>query len=69
MFIPATIRIFHGPRAIPHRPTVRVSLTVSELHILLRAIDRDAAAAEQEGRREVSDHLSWRAAALREAAR
>ncbi len=69
MIIPATIRTSFGPRAIPHRPMVRVSLTVSELHILLRAIERDAAAAEQEGRWEVSDHLSWRAADLREAAR
>ena len=37
--------------------------------MLIRAIERGAEAAEQEGRVAVADHLAWRAAALHEAAR
>jgi hypothetical protein len=50
-------------------PMVRVSLTQAELHVLIRAIERDATSAEEEGRMSAADSLSWRVAALREAMR
>ena len=56
-------------RSLPPRPMLRVSLTPAELHTLIRAIERDAVAAEQEGQIAAADHLFWRAAALREAGR
>ena len=64
-----TIKTSFGRRSLPPRPMLRVSLTPAELHTLIRAIERDAEAAEQDGRTAAADHLAWRAAALREAAR
>jgi hypothetical protein len=69
MDIPAIIRTSFGPRSLPHRPLVRVSLTPTELYTLVHAIERDAIKAEEEGRISAADCLSWRAASLREAAR
>jgi len=69
MYIPSTVRTSFGPRSLPRLPMVRVSLTPTELHTLVRSSERDAIAAEQEGRISTADGLSWRAAALREAAR
>jgi hypothetical protein len=70
MYIPSTIRTSFGPRAaLPRCPMVRVSLTQAELHVLIRAIERDASSAEEEGRMSAADSLSWRVAALREAMR
>ena len=50
-------------RSLPPRPMLRVSLTPAELHMLIRAIERDAEAAEQKGQVAAADHLAWRAAA------
>ena len=69
MFIPSTIRTSFGPRAINHRPMLRVSLTVQELHLLAAQLDREAAQAEAQGAIATADTLAWRAAALREAGR
>jgi hypothetical protein len=68
--IPHTIRTMAGAVSLPiARPTVRVSLSIDEIHRLVRDLERDARAAEQDGRFDVADSLDWRAAALREAAR
>ena len=64
-----TIKTSFGMRSLPPRPMLRINLTPAELHTLIRAIERDAEAAEQDGRVAAADHLAWRAAALREAAR
>jgi hypothetical protein len=69
MYIPTTIRTSFGPRALPRCSMVRVSLTSGELRVLIRAIECEAAPAEQGGHQLVADHLAWRAPALREAAR
>ena len=45
-----TIKTSFGLRSLPPRPMLRVSLTPAELHTLIRAIERDAEAAEQDGR-------------------
>jgi hypothetical protein len=66
MNIPSTS---FGPRALPRCQMVRVNLTQAELHVLIRAIERDATSAEEEGRMSAADSLSWRAATLREAMR
>ncbi len=69
MHIPTTFRTSYGPAGFMVRPMHRLSLTTAEVHTLARAIDRDAASAEQEGRDDVATSLAWRAAAIREAAR
>jgi hypothetical protein len=69
MHFAPTIKTSFGMRSLPPRPMLRVSLTAAELHTLIRAIERDAVAAEQEGQLAAADHLAWRAAALREAGR
>ena len=69
MHVPATIRTAFGPRALPRRPMLRVSVTPEELHTLTLALEREAAQAEREGDMGAADHLHWRTALLREAAR
>ena len=69
MHIAPTIKTSFGMRSLPPRPMLRINLTPAELHTLIRAIERDAEAAEQDGRTVAANHLAWRAAALREAAR
>jgi hypothetical protein len=69
MHLAPTIKTSFGLRSLPPRPMLRVSLTPAELHTLIRAIEREAEAAEQDGQIAAADHLAWRAAALREAAR
>lgn len=68
MRISSTFPTMFGPRAIPRRPMIRVSLTPAEVHTLIRAIEREAAEAERDGHVSAADLLYWRAAALREAA-
>ena len=63
------IRTSYGPRRLPPRPLIDVSLTSAELHLLARAIEGEADAAERDGRPDAANALSWRAAALREAGR
>ena len=69
MHLPATLRTSFGPRSLQRPPMVRVSLTPTELHTLVRAIERAAISAESDGRQSAADTLEWRAAALREVAR
>ena len=69
MHVPSTIRTAFGPRALPCRPMIRVTVTPEELHMLTLAIEREAIMAGREGDMAASNHLSWRACALREAAR
>lgn len=54
-----------GKRLLPPRPMVRVNLTPSELHTLIRAIERDAESADREGQVTAANHLARRAATLR----
>ena len=65
MHVVPAIKTSFGMRALPPRPMRSVSLTPAELHMLIRAIERDAEAAEQKGQVAAADHLAWRAAALR----
>lgn len=69
MRIQSTFPTMFGPRAIPRRPMIRVSITPGELHSLIRVIEREAAEAERDGHVAAADLLFWRAAALREAGR
>ena len=69
MHIPSTIRTTFGPRALSHRPMIRVSLTPEELHRLILTVERAATEAERDGDMTAAHHLSWRAGALREVAR
>ena len=70
MHIRSTIRTMAGAVSLPiPRPMVTVTLTVDEILRLVRDLERDARAAERDGRFDVADSLDWRAAALREAAR
>ena len=68
MFIPWTIRLSTGPALMPPCPSVHVSLSLHELHILARAIEREANQARADGLHGVADRLDWRVADLREAA-
>ncbi len=63
------IRTSYGPHGLPPRPLIELSLTSAELHLLARAIEGEADAAERDGRPDAANVLSWRAAALREAGR
>lgn len=65
----STIPARFGPRRLPQRPLIDVSLTSAELHTLALASDDEAIAAECKGRYGLANTLAWRAAALREAAR
>jgi hypothetical protein len=47
---------------------IQITVTPSELHALIRVIERDAAEAERELRFSAADHLTHRALALRAAA-
>jgi hypothetical protein len=59
-----------GSASVPTgRPMVTVALTIDEIHRLVRDLERDARAAEADGRFDVAESLDWRAAALRESAR
>lgn len=69
MHIQATFPTMYGPRAIPRRPMIRVTITPAELHSLIRTIEREATEAERDGHVAAADVLFWRAAALREAGR
>lgn len=69
MHIPATLRTSFGPRQMTVAPMIKVHLTAREVHIIALSLEREAEAAEKEGRHDVSSTLSWRAAALRETAR
>ena len=62
MHIPSIIKTSFGPRALPRCPMVRVSLTRAELHVLIRAIERDTTSAEEEARLSAANSLSWRVA-------
>jgi hypothetical protein len=54
-----------GPRrASPPSPPKRVFLTAEELHLFLRALNLEAATAEQSGDYARADRLAIRAAAL-----
>jgi hypothetical protein len=66
--IPTTIKTSHGPRLLPRPPMIQITVTPSELHALIRVIERDAAEAERELRFSAADHLTHRALALRAAA-
>jgi hypothetical protein len=57
------------PRAIPCRPMIDVLLTPSELHQVIRWLEKKAAEAERDGHVVAADLLGWRAVTLREAAR
>jgi hypothetical protein len=50
MQIVNTIRTSLGPRQLPPRPMVRVSLTGPELDALIRKLNRDAVQAQHAGR-------------------
>ena len=52
-------------RRLSPQPMLRVSLTSTELHMLIRAIERDAETAERDEHGAAADHLSRRATALR----
>jgi hypothetical protein len=65
MHIPSTIRTTFGPRQLPPRPMIRVSLTCRELYALTIQLDRDAARAQQAGRLREADRLALRATVLR----
>ena len=69
MFVNSTISTSFGPRQLPPRPMIRVSLTCRELDTLVRALDRDAVQAQQDGRVAEADRLALRAAMLRNAVR
>ncbi len=69
MYLPHTIRTSHGPRSLPMRPMIRVSLTVAELQHVILGLQQEAARHEREGRDDVATRLHWRCADLREAAR
>ncbi len=65
MHIVPTIRTSFGKRSLPPQPTVRVNLTPTKLHTLIRTIERVAEAAERDGQPAAADHLARRAAILR----
>lgn len=69
MYIQSNIRTAFGPRQLPPPPMVRVSLTQRELDTLVRALDRDAVQAQNDGRFREADSLTVRAATLRGIAR
>jgi hypothetical protein len=68
MHIVTTIKTSHGPRLLPQPPMIRISVTPSELHVLILVFERDAAEAERELRFSAAIHLAHRALALRRAA-
>lgn len=53
---------------MPPGPAVHVSLSPHEVHVLARAIEREADEARADGLQAVADVLDWRVADLREAA-
>jgi hypothetical protein len=59
----------YGPRLLPNRPMLRVTLTRAELFAVVRHLQRDADAARAAGNDDTAIRLDWRAADLREAAR
>ena len=61
MHIATTIKTSHGPRLLPRPPMMRITVTPSELHALIRIIERDAAEGERELRFSAADHLACRA--------
>jgi hypothetical protein len=69
MHIPSTIRTSHGPRSLPMRPMLRVSLTRDELQHVITGLQREAAEHERDGRDDIAVRLHWRCADLREAYR
>ena len=69
MFVNSTISTSFGPRQLPPRPMIRVSLTCRELDTLVRALDHDAIQAHHDGRVAEADRLALRAAMLRRVAR
>jgi hypothetical protein len=69
LFVPATIRLSTGTAGLPGRPAIRTTLSAHELHMLARAIDREADEARAADNDDLATRLDWRAADLREAAR
>jgi hypothetical protein len=69
MYVASGIRLSTGVSHFRARPMVRAVLTVGELCDLAKLVERRADEAEQDGDLEHATRLSWRAAALREAAR
>jgi len=69
MHIHSSIRTSFGLRQLPPPPTVRVQLTHRELDALIRALDRDAIDAQNDGRLEEADKLATRIAGLRDVSR
>lgn len=69
MRIPFTFPTSHGPRRLPARPAIDIRVSFHELHLLTRALELEADAAEREGLEHVAESLAWRVAGLREAGR
>lgn len=59
-----------APRALLIRPAITVEVTPSELHVLIEALETQAARAAENGAQvDFADYLYRRVAELREAAR
>ncbi len=69
MHINSTDGTFYGPRRLPTRPLIDVSLTSAELHAVVRWLEREATAPLNDNHDAAADPLFNRAAALREAGR